>query len=185
MGRTLWFLIDTLGSLLAVACLLRAYMQWLGVALRDPIGQFTIAITDWIVKPLRRIVPASRHYDWASLLAAVVVACLMAMLFVFLSGLRQAPMFGLVVLTAVYWLLKWSLWMMIVIVIAQAVLSWVNPYAPIAPTLEALSRPFLAPLRRVIPLVGGIDLSPLALILVLQLLLVFLQNMVAGYVLVH
>ncbi|MEZ5658768.1 MAG: YggT family protein [Burkholderiaceae bacterium] len=184
MARTLWFLIDTLGSLLAMACLLRGYMHWLGVASRDPIGHFVIAITDWIIKPLRRLMPVSRRWDWASIVGALLVAVIMAIAFVLIAGMTHAPVFGLVVLTAVYWLIKWAVWMLIVVVIAQAVLSWVNPHAPIAPTLNALSYPFLMPLRRFIPLVGGIDLSPLALILLMQVALVFLQSTLGAYVLV-
>ncbi len=184
MARTLWFLIDTIGSLLAIACLLRGYMHWLGVTSRDPIGHFVVAITDWLVKPLRRVVPVSRQWDWASLSAALLIAVLMAVTFVLIAGMSQAPVFGMVLLTAVYWLIKWSIWVLIIVVIAQAVLSWVNPHAPIAPTLEALSRPFLAPIRRLMPLIGGIDLSPLVLILLLQVLLVFVQSTLGAGVLV-
>ena len=176
MGNTLWFLLETVGQLLATACLLRAYMHWLGIASRDPIGQFVIAVTDWLVKPLRRIMPAISRIDWASLLAALVVSVAMAIVLVFLSGIQAAPVFGALVLTAVIWLIKWSVFLLILVVIAHAVLSWVNPHAPIAPTLDALSRPFLAPIRKLVPLVGGVDLSPLVLIIGLQVVLAFIQN---------
>jgi len=66
---------------------------------------------------------------------------------------------------------RWLLVMLMAITILQAILSWVNPHAPIAPALEQLTRPFLAPIRRVIPLLGGVDLSPLALLLVVQFLM--------------
>lgn len=176
MGNTLWFLLETVGQLLATACMLRAYMHWLGIASRDPIGHFVIAVTDWLVKPLRRIMPATRQIDWSSLLAALVIAVLLAIAFVLLTGRSAAPVFGAVVLTAVVWLIQWSVFLLILVVIAHAVLSWVNPHAPIAPTLDALSRPFLAPIRRIVPLVGGVDLSPLVLIIGLQVILAFVQN---------
>jgi YggT family protein len=57
------------------------------------------------------------------------------------------------------------------LVIVQAILSWVNPFAPLAPAIQQLTQPLLAPIRKIIPLVGGVDLSPLALILLLQILL--------------
>lgn len=183
MIRTIWFLLETVVSLLATACLLRAYMHWLGVASRDPIGHFVIAITDWAVKPLRRIVAPSRKHDWASVIAAMLMACLLAIAFVFMAGMASAPPFGAVVLTATYWLIKWSLYLLMLVVIAQAVLSWVNPHAPIMPTLNALSYRFLAPLRKLIPLVGGVDLSPLVLIIGLQVLLVFVQSTFGPYLL--
>ena len=62
------------------------------------------------------------------------------------------------------------------IVLLSAILSWVNPQAPFAPTLNALTRPFLAPVRRIIPLVGGVDLSPLVILIVVQVLLGFLAS---------
>lgn len=181
MGNTLWFLLETVGQLLATSCLLRAYMHWLGIASRDPIGHFVIAVTDWIVKPLRRVMPVTRQIDWSSLMAALVVSVLLAIAFVILAGLSAAPVFGAVVLTAVVWLVQWSVFLLIIVVIAHAVLSWVNPHAPIAPTLDALSRPFLAPIRRLIPLVGGVDLSPLVLIIGLQVILAFIQNSVGRF----
>ena len=181
MGNTLWFLLETVGQLLATACLLRAYMHWLGIASRDPIGHFVIAVTDWIVKPLRRIMPVTHQIDWSSLMAALVVSVLLAIIFVMLAGLSAAPVFGAVVLTAVVWLVQWSGFLLIIVVIAHAVLSWVNPHAPIGPTLDALSRPFLAPIRRLIPLVGGVDLSPLVLIIGLQVILAFIQNSIGRF----
>lgn len=176
MQTTLWFLLETVGSLLATACILRAYMTWLGVVARDPIGQFVIAVTDWLVKPLRRLVPARRGVDWASVLAAFVIALLLGILYFLVLAHARAPSFGLVTLLAVFWLLKWSLYLLTGVVLLQAILSWVNPHAPIAPVLNELTRPFLGPLRRIIPLVGGVDLSPLVLIIATQLLLTFIQS---------
>jgi YggT family protein len=63
-----------------------------------------------------------------------------------------------------------------------AVLSWVNPHAPIAPTVDALTQPFLSPIRRVVPLIGGVDLSPLVLILLLQVLLTMLKSVTPSFI---
>jgi YggT family protein len=174
MENALWFLVKTIGGLLIMACVLRAYMHWLGLGARDPIGQFVIAITDWLVKPLRKILPAIRRFDWASLLAALLVSVVLAITFVLLSGI--APNFGWVLLTALTFLIEEAVFLLIILVIAGAVLSWVNPHAPIAPTLNALTNPLLAPIRKVIPLVGGIDLSPMVLIIGLM----FIKQLVSG-----
>jgi len=93
-----------------------------------------------------------------------------------LMGAVRAPAFGVVVLLAVFWLVKWSLWLLTALVLLLAILSWVNPHAPIAPTIDTLTRPFLAPIRRIVPLIGGVDLSPLVLILLAQLALTVLQS---------
>ncbi|MBW7924380.1 MAG: YggT family protein [Burkholderiaceae bacterium] len=185
MHQALWLLLETLGSLLATACVLRAYLNWLGLGVRDPLGQFVIAVTDWIVRPLRGVLPATRRnmrsVDWASLLASLLLAVVLAVLYVLLFGGGRAPAFGVVVLLAIFWLAKWSLWLLTALVLLLAVLSWVNPHAPIAPTIDALTRPFLAPIRRFVPLIGGVDLSPLVLILLAQLALTVLQSVMPTF----
>jgi len=185
MHQALWLLIETLGSLLATACVLRAYLNWIGLGARNPVGQFVIAITDWLVLRLRSVLPDARQnvrsVDWASLLAALLVTVVLAIAWVMMFGGRRIPAFGVVVLLAVFWLIKWTLWLLTALVLFLAVLSWVNPHAPIAPTIDALTRPFLAPIRRIVPLVGGVDLSPLLLILIIQLLLTLLQSAMPAF----
>lgn len=180
MTKAVWFLLDTIGGLLAMACLLRAYMYWLRMGARDPVGHFVTAITDWLVKPLRRVTPEPRAHDWASLLAALLVAMLLAVAVIVLSTGAGAPVpaLGSVLLAAVYWLFKSAVFLLFMLVIASVILSWVNPHAPIAPTVSALTDPFLAPLRRVIPSIGGIDLSPMILIIGLM----FLQELLRGLI---
>ncbi len=164
-------LIETLGSLLAVACVLRAYAHRVHLNPRNPISQFVSALTDWLVLPLRRLVAPSRTMDWASVLAAVLVTTLTAVLFFLVVGGVTVPNPGRVLFLAVVWLVRWTVYLMIGLVILQAILSWVNPFAPLAPAIQQLTQPFLAPIRKVVPLIGGVDLSPLVLILVLQVLL--------------
>jgi len=185
MTQALWLLLETLGSLLATACVLRAYLNWLGLGARNQVGQFVIAVTEWIVRPLRGVLPAARKgprsVDWASLVAALVLATVLAIVYILIFGRGRTPAFGAVVLLAVFWLLKWTLWLLTAMVLLMAVLSWVNPHAPIAPTIDALTQPFLAPIRRIVPLVGGVDLSPLVLILLLQLVLTLLQSAMPSF----
>ncbi|MFA7666159.1 MAG: YggT family protein [Burkholderiaceae bacterium] len=179
MHQAIWLLVETLSSLLATACLLRAYMNRIGLGARNPIGQFILAITDWLVQPIRRLLPARGRIDWASIAAGFIIALLLALLFLVLfAGGRMSPV--AVVLLAVFWLIKWSLWLLMALVIIQAVLSWVNPHAPIAPAIAALTHPFLAPIRRIVPLIGGVDLSPLVLILLVQFVLTALQSLLPG-----
>jgi len=180
MQQALWLLLETLGSLLATACLLRAYMNRVGIGARNPVGQFVVAVTDWLVSPLRRLLPAGRSVDWASIVAGFLVALVLAVLFVVLFGGRRFPAPGAVLLLSMFWLVKWSLWLLTALVLMQAVLSWVNPQAPIAPTIAALTQPFLAPIRRIVPLIGGVDLSPLVLILLVQVLLTLMQSLLPG-----
>lgn len=183
MVQVLWLLIETLGGLLAVSCALRAYAHWLHLNPRNPISQFLTALTDWLVKPIRRLVAPTRNMDWASILAALLLAVIVSIFFSVLISAGRVPNPGEVLLRAVFWLARSIIYLAMGLVILQAVMSWVNPYAPLAPAIQQLTAPLLAPLRRVIPSIGGIDLSPLALIIVLQILLMFIDPALIGSVL--
>ena len=170
----LWMVIETVGSLLAVACVLRAYGHRVHLNPRNPISLFVSALSDWLVLPLRRLIAPTRTMDWASVLAAVLVAALTALIGQLLFSRASVPNPVTVLLSALIYLGRWTIWLAIGLVLLQAVLSWVNPYAPMAPAIRQLTEPLLAPFRKVLPAVGGFDLSPLALILLLQILLMVL-----------
>lgn len=178
--NALWIVIETVGSMLASACLLRALAHRVRLSPHNPVSQFVNAITDWIVLPLRKVVAPNRSSDWASVIAALLLEIVIALLYVLLSGIGRFPPLGAVLLLAVVWLVQWALRLLIGMLILQAVLSWVNPHAPLAPAINQLTDPFLAPFRRVIPPVGGVDLSPMALILLIYVLQELLQQGVAS-----
>lgn len=177
MSRALWFLIETLGSLLATACVLRAAAMRFQLPPRNPVSQFVFAITDWLVRPLRKVLPASRGNDWASLAAALLVALALGLVWAVLFARGAEPMYAAIIPLAVFWLVKWTIYLVMGLVLLQAVLSWVNPHAPVAPTIDLLTRPFLEPLRRLVPLIGGVDLSPLILIVIAQVLLTLFESL--------
>ena len=147
-------------------------MQWLRAPFRNPLGQAVVALTDWIVKPLRRVIPGWRGTDWASLVATYVFQFLWLLAYALVFGgfgIMGAGVAFLLVATVVA-LVKAALWLLIVVVIAQAVLSWVAPDGPLSGLLNALTFPFLRPIRRVLPPIGGVlDLSPLVVIVIAQL----------------
>jgi YggT family protein len=167
------FLFDTVFGLLTYAFLLRFAMQWLRAPFRNPVGQALTALTDWAVKPLRRVLPGFRGIDWSTLLLAWLAQFLWLVAVGLLvgSGLDGAAMLMLAVLAGVM-LVKAMLWLLIVVVLVQAILSWVAPDGPIAGLLNALTYRFLAPIRRLVPPLGGtLDLSPLIVIVLAQLVL--------------
>lgn len=167
MTGALWLLIKTVGSLLASTFMLRALAHRLHLSPYNPVSQFLQAVTDWMVQPLRKLIAPSRNMDWASVLAAFIVALVVAVIGTLLVLGSRVPMAGMVLLTAIVWLVQWSLNALIVILILQALISWVNPHAPMAPALNQLTEPFLAPVRKFIPPLGGVDLSPMVLILLI------------------
>jgi len=174
LDRALGYLIDVVFGLFTYALLLRFVMQALRAPFRNPVGQAVIALTDWVVKPLRRVLPGWRGVDWASLVATLIfqIAWLLVTYLVFGKGFAlDASGIAFVLVASLIALLKAALWLLIIVVFAQALLSWVAPDGPAAGLLNALTFPFLRPIRRVLPPIGGtLDLSPLVVIVVAQLL---------------
>ena len=173
LGETLSFLIDTLVQPFAAILLFRFHAVWLQAPMRNPIGEFLMALTDFVVLRVRRFVPRVRGLDTASLLLAFLVEFVYLAAFLWLQGypFETFPLLGLLVWTAVK-LLKISFYLLIATLITEAILSWVNPHTPLAPMLGAVNRPFVQPLRRRIPPVGNVDLSVLVLLIICQLILI-------------
>ena len=186
MDQAIKFLLDTVFGIVTYALLLRFAMQWLRAPFRNPVGQAVVALTDWAVKPLRRVVPGLRGIDWSTLLLAWVAQYLWLVALALLVGGASfgGPALAVLALLAGIELLKAMLWLLIIVVIAQAILSWTAPDGPLAGVLNALTFRFLAPIRRVVPPLGGtLDLSPLILIVVIQLVLMLPIAWVEGAVL--
>ena len=172
------FLVDTIVAFFVFLLLARFHFQWLRVPFRNPVGEFVLATTSWLVMPARRVVPGLAGLDLPTLLLAWLLQAL---------GLwAQAAMLGAepgaltVAAIALVDLLRYSLYILVFAVIVQALLSWINPYTPLAPVFDALTRPFLRPLRRVVPLAGNIDLTPLILLVILYVLLIMVNHLRLG-----
>lgn len=166
--------LDITATVLGSVLLLRAYMFWLGMPARNPLAQFAFALTDWLVVPLARVVPRRGRMEWPALVGAALVALLFLAAMLALVGVPFGVL-GLIVATVLQ-LLRWALYLVMWLAILQAILSWVNPQAPVAPAMNALVRPFLAPIRRVLPTVGGVDLSPLVLIVAINVILMLIAR---------
>jgi YggT family protein len=175
LSGALIFLLDTFLDFLTIALLLRFLLQWARVAQRNQITDFLGAITNWAVRPARRVIPGWGGLDLATLFLAWLVQFIEIFLVLQLKGydlgLVGGQAIGGMALLALIALLRMSLYILIVALIIQAVLSWVNPYSPIGPMINGLTRPFVKPFQRMIPPVANVDLSPLFVIIVCQLLL--------------
>src|SRR6266581_1031453 len=165
-------LIRTAFGFFVYALLLRFYMQALRAPFRNPVGQFVTALTDWAVRPARRLIPGLFGVDLASILIAWFIEALLLVLLYWLKGFSFAGApgiaAGLVFTIAAMDLLRASLYLLIGVIIVQVIISWVNPYAPLAPVFDALTRPFYAVFRRFVPPIGNVDLSPLFVLLLAQ-----------------
>jgi YggT family protein len=169
------FLTRAVVSFFCVLFLLRFMMQWCRVSFIGQLGEFVLKLTNWAVKPLRRVIPGLGGIDWACLIAVL----LLQFAYVGLMFAVYTPSFGdfspmPLLLLALRELLRLIVYFVMGVVILEALLSWFNPYSPIALPISQLARPILAPARRLIPPISGIDLSPLVVIVLLQMLLVVL-----------
>jgi len=171
----LHLLLNTAAALVGSALLLRVYLSWLRIARHNPLVQFTWALSEWLVRPLRAVLPGRTRLDWPCVVAALIVALAFVAL-VRVTGIGPALDWPLLVPQALGLVVHWALYMLVLVVSIYALLSLVNPHAPLFPTFELLARPLLAPLRRAIPPIGGFDLSPMAFLLIVFVLLTILDT---------
>ena len=173
--QILYFLIDTIVGLFSLALLLRFYLQLLRVPYHNPVSRFLITVTDFIVRPARRVIPG-----WAGLDLSTIVLAWLAEYIIVISlyvlngynfGANIGGAMGIMGLLAAVEIISLSLYIVLIMIIVQAILSWVNPNSPLAPTLDSFTRPLLSFFRKRIPLIANVDLSPLFALIVIQLLL--------------
>lgn len=175
LTNALIFLVNTVFGLFVVALLLRFYLQWARAPHRNPLSEFLRALTDFMVRPARRIVPGLWGLDLSTLLLAWLVQWVEILLVLQIRDYGLGPAAGQSLaaagLLAAVMILKIGLYVVMVAVIVQVVLSWVSPYSPLMPLANSLTRPFLRVFQRRVPPIGNVDLSPLFAVVVIQLLL--------------
>lgn len=173
----LTLIVDVIAGVLGGVLLLRFWMQVVRVRPPVTIGQFTFQLTDWLVRPLRRVLPGVGGYDWASLIGACLVIVLAVAVDLALVS-RFSPQFLL--LLSLLRFSEWVFYGFMGLIILEAIFSWVNPHAPLAPFIRALNDPLLRPLRRVVPLVGNIDLTPLVALVLLRIALMLVSTVITS-----
>lgn len=175
IAGALKFLIQTLGNLFVIAVLLRFMMQLFRVPFRNSFAQFIVTLTDFAVKPLRRVVPGLLGLDWACLVLAWLVELAVVTAGYWLDGfpfgLAGGRVWPVMLGLAAVKLLSLAVYLVIGLTLVRAVLSWVNSNTPLTPVVYALTEPFLRPLRRIVPMVANVDLTPLVLFILCQLVL--------------
>ncbi|WP_323140100.1 YggT family protein [Massilia phyllosphaerae] len=167
----LQLIVDTVAGVLGGVLLLRFWMQVIRVRPPASIGQFIFTLSDWLVRPLRRVVPGMGGYDWASLIGAFLVV-LVASAVMLLAGWTGQQVF----LYALFRILNWIIYGFMGLLIIEVIFSWINPHAPLAPFVRALTDPLLRPLRRVIPPLGGLDITVLVAVILLQIIQYLLRQ---------
>lgn len=170
------YLVETLLSLALFAFLLRLLLQWARADFRNPLARAVVQITSPVLVPLRRLLPAIGRFDTASGLAVVVLALAQTAAAPLLR-LGELPLLSAWGLMALFEVLRMTLWTFFFAIFLYALLSLIAPgtYSPAQSMASALSEPVLRPFRRIIPPLGGLDLSPLWAIILIQALLILLH----------
>ena len=173
LTQALAFVIETIFNIFILTALVRFWMQVLRAPARNPLAQFTMALTDFAVKPMRRLLPGFFKLDVASLAVAWIAEVILLAIVSLLQGVEivNGAALSVILFLAVVKLLRLTVYIIMGAVFLQAILSWVNPYHPVAPFFEAMTRPFLKPFQRAIPPIGGVDITPVLVLIACQLVL--------------
>jgi YggT family protein len=175
LNNVLIFLIQAVLGLMIIAFLLRFYFQLTKVSFQQQAAQIIVTLTNFAVKPARKVIPSVKQIDLSTLVLAYLTQLILTFATLWLKGfpllVAGNSVWVTVSLVALLGIISMSISIFMYAVLIQAVLSWVNPYTPIAPVLDKLTYPVLRILRKFIPSAGSLDLSPLVFIIAAQLLL--------------
>ena len=171
MRNALIFILRTLLDLYVTTFLLRLILQWVRADFRNPLTQFIVRVTNPLVIPLRRIIPAIGGLDTATLIVVLLLELLMTVALINVACLGD-PNISQIILLILLRLVYLTLRIYLFIILIYVILSWVSPgsYNPAANLLASVAEPVLKPLRRFIPSIGGLDLSPLFALIGIQAL---------------
>ncbi|MGB1143106.1 MAG: YggT family protein [Glaciecola sp.] len=176
-----YFLVDTLFNLYLMVVILRLWLQFVRADFYNPFSQFVVKATQPIIGPLRRIIPSLGKFDTATFVLALIIACAkVAVISLFFSNSAFNPVAVLILgaMTLLKEFLSLVFWMLIL----RAILSWVSQGSnPFEYVLSQLTEPMLAPIRKIIPPMGGLDLSVLIAILALQFIQLLLTDFLGPF----
>lgn len=167
LTAALVFIINAVAQLYLFVLLLRLLLPWLGADFRNPIAQAILKITSPVIVPLRRVIPPFGRVDTATVLVAYIIQYLLILVILLIYG--QSAGFLEIAVTAVVNLVLLTLRLFVFAIIIRVILSWIAPggYNPATAIIHTLTDRILAPFRRIIPPLGGLDLSPLAAIILI------------------
>ena len=173
-ARALTYLISTVFDLYIVAVILRLILQWVRADFYNPLSQFLVKITSPLLVPLRRVIPSIGRLDTAAVVLALALEVTSLFIISQINSLSLA--WPQLILLAITKLLMAVLWLYFFLILAVVILSWVGGQLrhPIIPLMYQLTEPVLRPLRKLIPPIAGMDLSPLFAIIAIRFLILLL-----------
>lgn len=169
------YLIQVVFGFYILLVLLRLLFQLARADFYNPVSQFIVTLTQPPLQLLRRFIPGLFGIDVAAVVLLLALQILEIYLLTWIGG--RVPTAASVLVLACAQLIEFTVYVYIVAILIRVILSWVNPYGmrnPVAELLYSLTEPLLAPARRLIPPIAGLDLSPIAVLVLLQLTLILL-----------
>ena len=174
LSTALTFLLTTILNLLSLLFLLRFFMQLFRAPFNNPLAYMVVSLTDFVVKPVRRVIPSWGKLDLSTLFLALITQFLLQYSLLWLrdfplSLAGQSAWLGLIGM-GFLGVFRTGLDVFFYAILLQVILSWVNPHTPIASALNSLTKPILAPIQRFLPMASGIDFSPIVALIFLQMI---------------
>jgi len=177
MQQALYFIIKAIAQLYLLVLLLRLWLPLLRADFRNPLAQGILRITSPLVVPLRRLLPSIGRLDTSTVLVAYALQYLTILVLVAISGhvVATVP----ILITTIIELAILSLNLFFFVILIKIILSWIAPHThnPATALLNTMAEPVLRPFRRIIPPIGGFDISPIFAIILLQAAVIFLQDL--------
>ena len=169
VGNAATFLIETLFGIYILIVMLRLLLQWAGADFYNPLSQFIVKATQPVLAPMRTALPSVGGIDLACVVLLVVLQLAELLLVTGLLGHRVAVIALLVLSVAE--IVQLAIYVFLFSILIQVIMSWINPgsYNPLLGVLHSLNEPLLGPARRIVPPIGGLDLSPIVVMVALQL----------------
>lgn len=175
------FLIKTILDFLAANFLLRFYLQRIQAPYQNPLSHSVIAMTNFAIKPLRRIIPSRGKIDTSSLLAAFLSQLILYSTLAVSGNLPLISTFSksaILLLFSLVGLVKISLYLVMIVLTVYVILGWVAPHNPISEVLNTMTKPMLKTVRKYVPPVNFLDLSPLIVGILAQIALIVMHHLV-------
>ncbi len=181
--KALIFILSLVGQLLVGLFVVRFLLQLVRADFYNPVSQAIVSLTNPLVMPLRKIIPGLKGMDLASLVAAFLVQILVLVILFFIQTGGGIPGIQYTLIESFFGLLNLVFGLFIMTIFLRVILSWINPDPrnPVVSMLYSLTEPILAPARRIIPPIGGLDLSPLIVLVLLQALQILINSDIRGF----
>lgn len=174
LSTALHFLLNTIFNLLTLLFLLRFFLQLFRVPFNNPLSYMVVSLTDFAVKPARKIIPSWGKIDLSTLALALIAQLLLQFCLLWLRDL-PISLVGNAIWTSLIGMSLLGVFRTILdlffyAILLQVILSWVNPHSPISSVLHSLTKPILAPIQRILPTTAGMDFSPIVALVLIQML---------------